>query len=58
VHVDSRGGGTIDGTIRTATLQEEYVIVDIKKPTSKQTMACRSVELPRIDVVAIEEHPH
>jgi len=57
VHLDSHGGGIIDGTIRTATLQEEHVIVHLKKPKSKQTMVCDSVEIPRTDVVAIEEHP-
>lgn len=58
VHSERRGGGTIDGTIRTATLQAEYVILDLKKPKSKQTAACDSVEIRRTDVVAIEEHPH
>jgi hypothetical protein len=57
VHPDGSGRGTIDGTIRTATLQEEYVILERKKPKSKQTAVCDSVEIPRSDVVAIDEHP-
>jgi hypothetical protein len=47
--------GRIDGTIRTKTLQEEFVIFDFnKKP---KTRCENSVDIPRADVVGIQEDP-
>ncbi len=48
-------GDHIDGTIRTTTLQEEFVIFDFKKP--KHPMKCDSVDIPRADVIGIQEDP-
>jgi hypothetical protein len=44
----------IDGTIRTKTLQEEFVIFDFKKASM---MCGHSVDIPRADVVGIQEDP-
>lgn len=49
-------GDRVDGTIRTTTLQEEFVIFDFEKHSKTRT--CRhSVDIPRADVVGIEEDP-
>lgn len=49
-------GDHIDGTIRTSTLQDEFVIFDFKKP--KYPIKCKhSVDIPRADVVGIQEDP-
>jgi hypothetical protein len=49
-------GDHIDGTVRTTTLQEEFVIFDFKKP--RHPMKCKhSVDIPRSDVVGIQEDP-
>jgi hypothetical protein len=45
--------GHVDGTIRTKTLQEEFVIFDFKHP-----MTCEhSVDIPRGDIADIQEDP-
>jgi hypothetical protein len=45
----------IDGTIRTKTLQEEFVIFDFEK--NLRTGCSNSVDIPRADVLGIEEDP-
>jgi hypothetical protein len=56
VHADH-----IDGIIRTKTLQEEFVIFNFEensKPETKPEEACEnSVDIPRADVVGIQEVP-
>jgi hypothetical protein len=47
-------GDHIDGTIRTPTLQEDFVIFDFKKT---KPMKCNSVDIPRADIVGIREDP-
>jgi len=45
----------IDGTIRTKTLQEEFVIFDFEKRL--KTGCGNSVDIPRSDVLGIQEDP-
>ena len=47
--------GRIDGTIRTKTLQEEFVIFDFAKRSN--TRCGQSVDIPRADVRGIQEDP-
>jgi hypothetical protein len=47
--------GRIEGTIRTKTLQEEFVIFDFNK--EPKTRCENSVDIPRADVVGIQEDP-
>jgi len=50
--------GHIDGTIRTKTLQEEFVIFDFKKPKHPHPMTCaHSIDIPRADIADIQEDP-
>jgi hypothetical protein len=53
-------GVHIDGTIRTTTLQDEFVVFDFKrsKRTLEHTPKCgHSIDIPRVDVVGIQEDP-
>lgn len=49
-------GEHIDGTIRTKTLQEEFVIFDFEKHSKAQKCG-HSIDIPRADVVGIQEDP-
>jgi len=46
-------GTHIDGTIRTQTLHDEFVVFDFKDP-----MGCaHTLDIARVDIAAIEENP-
>ena len=49
------GADRIDGTIRTKTLQEEFVIFDFDKRL--HTRCVQSVDIPRTEILEIQEDP-